>query len=505
MQQGDQQARAGAHYIELAAAASGTSGLRTESPVAGLERRRLRPLQVLGQSVSTAAPTAAISVTPAIAAATAGAAATWSFLIATGLALLIGTSVNHFTRRMAAAGSLYTLTARGLGPIGGLACGAALLIGYGFLAMTGLVGSASYLTALLARLGAGGVVTTGGITALITLLLGLAATMLIRRGVRLSAGIVLTVETVSITLIVLISILLLAQHGTPTQAVQPPPLHWRDIAAGTLPALGAFIGFEAAAALGVEARRPFSTIPRVVRWTAAGCGLLYLFASYTQHLEFAGAPGGLAAQHQPLNTLAAAQHLPWLSDVLDIGIALSFFAAALAASTALVRVLFSMGRENIAPTVAGRTHPRHRTPHITIAVAVPVIALVPALLLAIGGMTPAAILTAVLNTAVFGYLIAYLLVCAAAPVFLRRIGELTPGAVLASAATAPILLLALGFFIASQWGSGIPLVWLVLALAGLGWFAWLRLTRPRELATIGIYDETSTNDLLGGPGVDADP
>jgi amino acid transporter len=323
--------------------------------------------------------------------------------------------------------------------------------------------------------------------------------------VRLSAGIVLTVEAVSITVIVLISVVLLAQHGAPTQALRAPPVQWRDMAAGVLPALGAFIGFEAAAALGVEARRPFSTIPRVVQWTAGGCGLLYLFASYTQHLEFAGAPGGLAAQHQPLNTLVAAGHLPWLSDVLDVGITLSFFAAALAASTALVRVLFSMGREHIAPTAVGRTHPRYRTPHIAIAVTMPVIALVPVLLLALGGMTPAAILTAVLNTAVFGYLVAYLLVCAAAPIFLHRIRELTPGAVLASAATAPVLVLALGFFVVSQWGSPILLVWLLLALAGLGWFVWLWLARPRALATIGIYDETSAGDILGGSGVAAEP
>ena len=62
------------------------AGLRHRSPVHGLDRRKLGPLEVLAESVSCTAPAAAMASVPAIVAATAGAATVWSFVVATALA-----------------------------------------------------------------------------------------------------------------------------------------------------------------------------------------------------------------------------------------------------------------------------------------------------------------------------------------------------------------------------------------------------------------------------------
>jgi amino acid transporter len=129
------------------------AGLRHRSPVHGLDRRNLRPLEVLAQSVSTAAPAAGMATVPAIVATTAGTATVWSFVLATAVALAVGACIATFTRRMAAAGSLYSLTAKGLGPGAAFACGAALLAGYAVLLMAALAGAALYTDALLTRLG----------------------------------------------------------------------------------------------------------------------------------------------------------------------------------------------------------------------------------------------------------------------------------------------------------------------------------------------------------------
>jgi len=117
-------------------------GLRSRSPVHGLDRRNLGPVEVLAQSVSCAAPAAAMATVPAIVAATAGPATLWSFVVATVLALLIGTCIGQFTRRMAVAGSLYSLTAKGLGPGAALASAGALLVGCGVLVMAAVTGAA---------------------------------------------------------------------------------------------------------------------------------------------------------------------------------------------------------------------------------------------------------------------------------------------------------------------------------------------------------------------------
>ena len=471
------------------------AGLRRRSPVHGLDRRNLGPVEVLAQSVSSAAPAAGMATVPAIVATSAGTSSVWSFLLATVLAVLVATCINRFTRRMAAAGSLYSLTAKGLGPGAAFACGAALLTGYAMLVMAALTGAVIYLGALVERLGTPVPATVGAVT---VLALGGISAVLVLRGVRVSARIVLAVEAVSIVLMVVVFLVLL---GAPP-AAQPIGTGAGEaagpagIAAGVLPALAAFIGFEAAATLGVEARRPFVSVPRAVLGTAVLVGLLSLLAAHTQVVGFSG---GLGGQPEPVVTLAAAQGLPWMVILLDIGIATSFVACTLASANALVRVLFSMGREGIAPRALGATHRLYRTPHVAIAVALPVVTAVPAVLLA--AEVPAQVaLRGLLTVATAGYLIAYLLVCLAAPLFLRRIGELTAAPVVVSAVTVPALAGVCAAFVASALGGAVPVVLAVLAAAAAGWYLILCRRRPAELAAIGVYDETSAADVhLGRP------
>ncbi|HVH22369.1 MAG TPA: APC family permease, partial [Pseudonocardia sp.] len=396
----------------------GVLRLRLSSPVHGLERRRLGAVEVFAQSVSGAAPSAAMAATPVIVAASAGASTIWSFVVATALALLIAGCIGRFTRRMAAPGGLYSLTAKGLGPGAAFACGVASLVGYGLLAAGALAGAAGYLEELVIRSGgSGGPVLTIPAALLIGCVVGAFAL----RGVRLSARVVLLIESVAITLMVVVFALLLvsgAAVGSPGPDTDGPGLV--GVAAGVLPALAAFIGFEVATALGAEARHPFRSVPRAVTATAATAGVLYLFAAQTQIVGFATTPGGLAAQPEPVLTLAAAQGWWFIPALLDLGLIMSFFACALATMTALVRVLFSLARDGVAAEALGRTHTRFRTPHAALAVALPVVVVALIGPLAIGvpiGVT----LVALLTLATCGFLVAYLLVCLAAPVFLHRI------------------------------------------------------------------------------------
>ena len=64
--------------------------LPARSPVAGLRRRRLSFLEVLAQSVSALAPSAAMVVVPSIVLVESGAATLPAFAAATALVLLIG-------------------------------------------------------------------------------------------------------------------------------------------------------------------------------------------------------------------------------------------------------------------------------------------------------------------------------------------------------------------------------------------------------------------------------
>ncbi|HZZ50665.1 MAG TPA: APC family permease [Pseudonocardia sp.] len=471
--------------------------LRSESPMSGLDRRNLAAPQVFAQSVSGVAPAAAMAVTPAIVAEQAGVGTVWSFAIATGLVLLVASCIGQFTRRMAAAGSLYSLTAKGLGAAPGLVCGAALLVGYGLLSMAALVGAALELGALAAFVGLPRSAFTGAVAVALVVVAAVVATCAIR-GVRLAASVVLLAEAVSISLMLVVFVILLASHPTVVHVDQliPSQASIGGVVAGALPALAAFIGFETAVALGVEARRPFRTVPRAVRGTAALTGVLTLFAAYTQVARFPEIGAGLVGQDPPAPVLAGTEHVSWLPVVLDVGLATSFFACALATTTALVRLLLSAGREQVLPAWLGRTHPRLRTPHHAVAVTVPVIALVPLGLFTIG-VAPGRALTTLLTIAALGYLVAYLLVCLAAPVFLHRIGELTVAPIIQTALIVPVLLVVFGVFVTQRAPLMAPALVGAAVILGLGRYLWIKIRHPRRISAIGLYDETSAADVWG--------
>src|SRR3954452_17681173 len=96
---------------------------------------------------------------------------------------------------MAAVGGTYSYTAKGLGPVGALTGGWALLVGYAAVAMAALVGSAVYLAGLL------GLDPSPPMVAGLGAVLGVLATLCAVRGIQLSARVALALEVVSIALV----------------------------------------------------------------------------------------------------------------------------------------------------------------------------------------------------------------------------------------------------------------------------------------------------------------
>ncbi|TMF67478.1 MAG: APC family permease, partial [Chloroflexi bacterium] len=135
---------------------------------AGLRRNVLSMPEVLTQSVANAAPSAAVSVLPAIAFIYAGNGAWLTFVIATISMVLIGYSVSIFARRFASAGSFYVYNTKALGSAGGFASGWALTLGYVFTAMATTCGVAIYLGAFLTQIG-----LPGGTTVVILLMIAI--------------------------------------------------------------------------------------------------------------------------------------------------------------------------------------------------------------------------------------------------------------------------------------------------------------------------------------------
>jgi amino acid transporter len=465
--------------------------------VAGLRRRRLSLLEVLAQSVSTLAPSAAMVVVPAIVLVESGAATLPAFGAATVLVLLVGWCLTQFGRRMAAVGGTYSYTAKGLGPVGALVGGWALMVGYAAVAMAALVGTAVYLG------GALGVAPSPLVVAGLGALVGLAGTLCAVRGIQLSARVALALEVLSIGVVLaVLGVLLLAPRGGPGSAapVVDAAVGWDGLAVGVVLGVTAFMGFESAATLGVEARRPLVAVPRAVLWTPVVAGVLFVAAAAAQVVLLRAAPLEVLTSPVPVAALADREGLGLLRRVLDLGIAASFFACVTGSANALGRVLFSMGREGVLPPVLGRTHPRFDTPHVALAVVLPAVVGVPVVALAAGGGARA-VLTASLTVSAFGYVVAYLLACLAMPAFLRRIGELTllPAAGGLVAGLGGLLVLLAAMAGASLTGGRTVVVVFLVAMApGLAWTAWLRTRAPDRLRAVGVYDQATASSLFPG-------
>lgn len=481
-------------------------GVGQHSPMAGLDRRSVGFVDVLAQSVSAVAPSAAATTVPIMVAAVAGSATVWAIGAAMLLCMVVASTVNQFARRISSTGSLYTFVAKGLGPAAASVTGVAMLVGYGFIAMFSLTGASLYLSFLLGKFWPGAMSSGIVVSILIVAIAGLCFWVL-ARGIRLSTRVTLLVESVSVAIIIVLIVALLM--------VQPAGIDWSIVSAealrtgevplgdfmtGAVLAITAFVGFESAAALGVEARRPFATIPRAITWTVIVAGILYVFASYSQLVGFNALGRDIVDSTSPVNDLAAAYGIEWVGILLDASIATSFFACAVASTTALTRVLFSMGREGLLPELFGRASRSQRTPIVAIAIALPVLAAVPIVLI-LSGSGVWETMSLVIVGAAAGYIVAYILVCIAGPVFLWRLGELTAGPAVRAIGAAVILALVLGVYLVAEVTSAQSAgVWLFLLFVGVG-SAYTLVTRRRKpwlRHSIGVHDETVIADVLGG-------
>ncbi len=476
-------------------------GIGTRSPVEGLDRRSVGFVDVLAQSVSAMAPSAAATLIPALVAGVVGSPGGTVLALATALllSLLVASCVNQFARRIAAAGSLYTYVARSLGAGPGVIAGTALLLGYGFISMFALAG-AGHTAALLLGRAAPGAAGSPLLPAVVIAVLAAVVFAVVAGGVRLSTRVTLVVESVSVAIILALVVALLVTVGpVDIRALSLEGTSPAAFAVGAVLAVTAFVGFETPTTLGVEARRPFSAIPRAVRWTVLGAGGFYLLACYSQLVGFHALGLDITGSDSPVDDLAAANGVEGVGLMLDVGIAASCLACAIASMMALVRVLFSMGREGVLPAAFGRTHARFRTPLVAVAASVPVVAAVP-VAVALTGVPLWDAMGVLLVASAAGYITAYVVACAAVPVLLGRIGELTVAVGLRAVTAALLLGGALVAYlvleVTSERWVGVLLFAGGMLAGGLAYAIALR-GRPWLRERVGVYDEPVAADVLG--------
>jgi len=380
-------------------------------------RREVGFFGVLGQSVAGVAPTTTPTINVALVFAVAGSGSWFAYLIATCGILLVALNLRQFARNFSGAGSLSDFAGHGLGPVAKLIVAWALLIAYVTVSAATLAGSAAYLSALFVSAGLSlpilfWVALEGSIAVIFAL-----------RDIRLSTLAMLALECFSILLVILLGLAILHRQGL---AVDLSQFETSSIATGGLGnalliAVLSFAGFEAAATLGDESKKPLRDIPRALVLTPLLAGIFFVFAAYVIVLGFNRYNIAVATSSAPLDDLAHALDLPGLGTLVALGTAISLFTCVVATMLAASRIAFALARQGNLPASIGHLDQRSR-PIVGVGIAA---FLVMALTLALASFAKPLDIYDWLGTfGTYGCVIAYAMVCAAAPVYLHRRGNL---------------------------------------------------------------------------------
>jgi len=333
-------------------------------------------------------------------------------------------SIGQLAQHLPSAGGPAAYTARGLHPI----VGAIVAWGYGFTYLLAL----PFLALLMGYFPAGILQAqfgwSFGITWVACALIGLAVSFVInfggirentRVGVALGAFEIVVFVVLSLTLIVVghhNSLRILTTHYATVKGFVGLP----GIFAGSVYAILAFIGFDAAAPLGEEARNPRRAVKFAVIGACLMVGAYYFLGTYAAEAYLG--PQGFAG----FNTLGGGD--PWIQmakDVWGVGwlvVLLALLNSAVAntngIANAATRVAWALGRSRILPGRLSDTHPTLGTPTVA---TVGVFAFATVVTLWLGEVYTPQVAYALLGTMVVGLVIPiYMLVNIASFGYYRR-------------------------------------------------------------------------------------
>lgn len=452
-----------------------------------LRSATLSQAESLGQSIANIAPTLTPALNISVVATLAGSGTWIAYLVATIGMLFVGANIGALARRHPQAGSYFLYIGRNLGPMAGAMGGVAMVGAYLMTAVAVTLSFAIFFRSVLDTLGLGAAapptpVLIGGFI----LMVWLAG----YRDIQLSSRLALVLEGLSVGIIVLITAVVIARHGTLFDPTQFDPA--RITAGGVMSALPfavfSFVGFESAATLAKETRDAHTAIPRAIMVSAGAVGLFFVVIAYLMVLGMDGDAAAIGATSAPFSDLTAKLGLGWLAAVVYFSAMISGFACALASINAGARLLYSMGRYQFVPARLGRVHDRHQTPHLAVT-ACCLLTLVLAVALLPMGILEAFGLAGTFGT--LGFLVIYLMTCVVAPMDLRRTGSLRAGQAMMAAAGIALM----GFVLAgSVWPippwplNLVPYLFAAYMAAGAAWFLALRRLRPLD----GLVEDLET-------------
>ncbi|ROZ89060.1 APC family permease [Gordonia sp. OPL2] len=315
--------------------------------------------------IAAAAPLTAVAGSlPVMIAIGNGAGAPMAYIIAAAVLLVFSVGYAAMSSSVTDTGAFYAYVTKGLGRSPGLGAAALALLAYTTIqaAIYGL--AASTMHDVVVRFGGPDLPWWFWAFVLMAVV-----AVLGYRSIDLGAKVLGILLIAEIALIVALSLAVLFQggaHGIDGTSFTPSAFLSGSPGIALMFAIGSFVGFEATAIYGEEARDPKRTVP-IATYVAVGTiGVLYAVASWAVVLAFGSDQVQAAAQADPANLTFTATSVflgSAASDVMMVMLVTSLFAALLAFHNAIARYTFALSRTGYAPRRLMRVHARHGSPH----------------------------------------------------------------------------------------------------------------------------------------------
>lgn len=394
----------------------------------GLKRDAVGVVQVLSQSVATVGPAAGVAGAIIVTTAYAGGSTPLAVVASLVGCLLVALSIGELSRHVSSAGGLYSYTAAGLGSR------VAYLVGWGFLLAYALV--PALLALILAQIVGGDLRAHLGAPEWIWIPLALAVCIIAwvanYRGVQVSTRLSVILASVEMAVFAVLSIALIVRAGHHNTFGVFAPNNGNahgggSVLTGMIYAIFGYLGFDAAASLGEEARAPKRTIRRAVIFSLLLVGAFYTLCYYAATVYFG--PAKMASPTHGFLTLNGGD--PWSGlakelwsfglVIVAVVIATSALGSANGGMSVSSRLIYSAARSAFLPRRLGRVHRSHLTPHIAVHFT-GILSVVLVLLLGsnwvTGGVLAGVAFLATVVTILF--VLTYILVCVSAIAFYAR-------------------------------------------------------------------------------------